>query len=60
MVLAILIGGELMGVVGMFIAVPVAGMIRVVASQVMPRKASVEEAQPALTAEARDVEPDPA
>ena len=52
--LAILIGGELMGVVGMFIAVPVAGMLRVVAFQIMPRKASIAEAQPALTEEARE------
>jgi len=57
-VLAILIGGELLGVVGMFIAVPVAGMLRVLAFQIMPRKASVAEAQPALTEEARHPEPE--
>ena len=52
-VLAILVGGELMGVVGMFIAIPVAGMLRVIAFQIIPKKASVAEAQPALTEEAR-------
>lgn len=57
-ILAILIGGELMGVVGMFIAVPVAGMLRVVAFQIMPRKASIAEAQPALTEEARQPNPE--
>lgn len=52
--LAILIGGELMGIVGMFIAVPVAGMLRVLALHVVPAKASVEEAQPGLTEAARE------
>ncbi len=52
--LAILIGGQLMGIVGMFIAVPVAGMLRVLAHHVVPAKASLEEAQPALTEAARD------
>jgi predicted PurR-regulated permease PerM len=52
--LAILVGGELMGIVGMFIAVPVAGMLRVIAFHIVPPKASVEEAQPALTEEARE------
>ena len=53
-VLAILIGGELMGVVGMFIAVPVAGMLRVLAAHVIPHKASVAEAHPALTEAPRE------
>ncbi|HEY8298350.1 MAG TPA: AI-2E family transporter [Candidatus Baltobacteraceae bacterium] len=52
--LAILIGGDLMGVVGMFIAVPVAGILRVVAYHVIPPKASAEEAQPALTEAPRE------
>ncbi|GAC1500151.1 MAG: AI-2E family transporter [Vulcanimicrobiaceae bacterium] len=52
--LAILIGGQLMGIVGMFIAVPVAGMLRVLAYHVVPPKASLEEAQPALTEAPRD------
>ncbi len=46
-ILAILIGGELMGLVGMFIAVPAAGMLRVIAYHIMPAKATLEEAQPA-------------
>lgn len=53
-ILAILIGGELMGVVGMFIAVPVAGILRVLAMHVVPAKVSLEEAQPALTEAPRD------
>ena len=52
--LAILIGGELMGIVGMFVAVPVAGMLRVLALHVVPEKVSLEEAQPALTEAARE------
>jgi len=52
--LAILIGGELMGIVGMFIAVPIAGMLRVLALHVVPSKASVVEAQPGLTEAARE------
>ncbi len=53
-ILAILIGGELMGIFGMFVAVPIAGMLRVLAMHVVPPKASVEEAQPALTETPRD------
>jgi len=52
--LALLIGGELMGIVGMFLAVPVAGMLRVLTFHVIPPKASIEEAQPALTESARE------
>ena len=52
--LALLIGAELMGIVGMFLAVPVAGMLRVLTFRVIPPKASVEEAQPALTEAARE------
>lgn len=52
--LAILIGGELMGIVGMFIAVPVAGMLRVLAYHIVPPKVSLEEAQPALTEAPRE------
>jgi len=47
--LALLVGGELMGIVGMFLAVPVAGMLRVLTFHLIPPKASIEEAQPALT-----------
>ncbi|MBC5829610.1 MAG: AI-2E family transporter [Candidatus Eremiobacteraeota bacterium] len=53
-ILAILIGGELMGIFGMFVAVPIAGMLRVLAMHVVPPKASVEEAQPALTETPRE------
>lgn len=57
-ILAILIGGELMGVFGMFVAVPIAGMLRVLVMHVVPPKASVQEAQPALTETPReDMEP---
>ncbi len=52
--LALLIGGELMGIVGMFLAVPAAGMLRVLTFHVIPPKASVAEAQPALTEAPRD------
>ncbi|MHB8461639.1 MAG: hypothetical protein ACYDA1_03235 [Vulcanimicrobiaceae bacterium] len=47
-----------MGVVGMFIAIPVAGMLRVIAFHVIPKKATVEEAQPALTEDAQNPTPD--
>ncbi|MDP9018124.1 MAG: AI-2E family transporter [Candidatus Eremiobacteraeota bacterium] len=53
-ILAILIGGDMMGIVGMFIAVPVAGMLRVLAYYVFPKKVSLEEAQPALTEAPRE------
>lgn len=52
--LAILVGAELGGVLGMFIAVPAAGMVRVLAMHVFPPKVSVEEAKPALTEAARE------
>jgi len=52
--LALLIGGELMGIVGMFVAVPVAGMLRVLTFHVIPPKASVQEAQPGLTEAPRE------
>ncbi len=53
-ILAILIGGELMGIFGMFVAVPIAGMLRVLAMHIVPPKASVQEAQPALTETPRE------
>lgn len=52
--LAILIGGELGGILGMFVAVPIAGMLRVLMLHVFPAKVSIEEAQPALTEAPRD------
>ncbi|MFN2529154.1 MAG: AI-2E family transporter [Candidatus Baltobacteraceae bacterium] len=53
-ILAILIGGDMMGIVGMFIAIPVAGMLRVLMMHVMPAKVSQQEAQPALTEAPRE------
>jgi predicted PurR-regulated permease PerM len=53
-ILAILIGGDMLGIVGMFIAVPAAGMLRVLMMHVMPQKVSLEEAQPALTEAPRE------
>ena len=52
-VLAILIGGELYGIIGMFIAVPVAGIIRVLLLHVIPGSVSRIAAQPVLTHESR-------
>jgi predicted PurR-regulated permease PerM len=48
-VVAILIGGDLYGVIGMFIAVPVAGIIRVLLLHVIPGSVSRDEAKPVLT-----------
>lgn len=53
-VVAILIGGELYGVVGMFIAVPVAGIIRVLLLHVIPGSVSRDEAKPVLTKDPHD------
>ena len=39
-IIAIMVGGELLGIAGMFIAVPVAGMIHVVMQHFIPRMAS--------------------
>jgi len=50
-VLAILAGSELFGLVGTFLAVPVAAMIRVLREQLLPRDVSRAEAAPATTAE---------
>ncbi len=48
-VLSILVGGELYGVVGMFVAVPIAGVIRVLLLRVIPGSVSRDEAKPVLT-----------
>lgn len=53
-VVAILIGGELYGIVGMFMAVPVAGIIRVLLLHVIPGSVSRDEAKPVLTKDPRD------
>jgi predicted PurR-regulated permease PerM len=54
-VLAVLIGGELYGVPGMFIAVPIAGIIRVLLLHVIPGSVSREEAKPVLTKDPQEV-----
>lgn len=53
-VIAILIGGELYGVIGMFVAVPVAGIVRVILLHVIPGSVSRQEAQPVLTKDPHD------
>ncbi len=53
-VVAILIGGELYGVLGMFIAVPVAGIIRVLLLHIIPGSVSRDEAKPVLTKDPHD------
>ena len=59
-VIAILIGGELYGVIGMFIAVPVAGIIRVLLLHVIPGSVSRDEAKPVLTKDPRESAEEPA
>lgn len=46
--LALLTGAELLGIAGMLIAVPIAGIIRVIVVNFLDRKASVAQTQPAL------------
>ena len=53
-VLSILIGGELYGIVGMFVAVPIAGVIRVILLRIIPGSVSREEAKPVLTKDPHD------
>jgi predicted PurR-regulated permease PerM len=53
-VIAILIGGDLYGIIGMFIAVPVAGIIRVLLLHVIPGSVSRDEARPVLTKDPHD------
>lgn len=48
-VIAILIGGKLYGLPGLFIAVPVAAIIRVLLLHVIPGSVSRDEAKPVLT-----------
>jgi len=54
-VLAVLIGGELYGIPGMFVAVPLAGVIRVLLLHVIPGSVSREEAKPVLTKDPQEV-----
>lgn len=56
-VIAILVGGELFGIIGLFLAVPVAGIIRVLLLHVIPGSVSREEARPVLTAGPHDSTP---
>jgi predicted PurR-regulated permease PerM len=48
-ILAILIGSELFGLIGTFLAVPIAAMLRVLREQLLPAPASPLEEPPALT-----------
>ena len=57
-VIAILIGGELLGIGGMFLAVPIAAMIRVLLVHFIPMKASIAESRPGVTTEPLDI-PEP-
>ncbi|MDB5093931.1 MAG: hypothetical protein JWO85_2032 [Candidatus Eremiobacteraeota bacterium] len=50
-VLSILVGSELFGLAGTFLAVPVAAMIRVLREQLLPGAVSQAAAEPALTKE---------
>lgn len=59
-VISILIGGELYGIIGMFIAVPVAGIIRALLLHVIPGSVSRDEAKPVLTKDPRDSAEEPA
>jgi len=52
--LAILAGSELFGLVGTFLAVPAAAMIRVLLQDLLPHPVSRAEAQPAVTREPRE------
>lgn len=52
--IAILVGGELYGILGMFIAVPVAGIIRVLLLHIIPGSVSRDEARPVLTKDPRE------
>jgi predicted PurR-regulated permease PerM len=52
-ILAILIGSELFGLIGTFLAVPVAAMLRVLREQLLPMPATAAEAPPDLTKKPR-------
>jgi predicted PurR-regulated permease PerM len=56
-VLAILAGSELFGLIGTFLAVPVAAMLRVLREQLLPAPATPAEEPPALTKRARRDDP---
>ena len=56
-ILAILIGSELFGLIGTFLAVPIAAMLRVLREQLLPAPVSPREEPPALTKRPREDEP---
>jgi predicted PurR-regulated permease PerM len=56
-ILAILIGSELFGLAGTFLAVPVAAMLRVLREQLLPKPAPLSEVPPVLTKKPRGGEP---
>jgi len=56
-ILSILIGSEMFGIIGTFLAVPVAAMLRVLREELLPRPASTVEEPPALTKKPRRDEP---
>jgi len=55
-ILAILIGTELFGLIGTFLAVPIAAMLRVLREHLIPSPAPAREAPPALTRKPRERE----
>lgn len=46
-IVAVLVGGELLGIPGMFVAVPVAGMLRVLRQHFVPTRSSANVPEPA-------------
>ena len=56
-ILSILIGSEMFGLIGTFLAVPVAAMLRVLREQLLPHPATPAEEPPALTKKPRRDEP---
>jgi predicted PurR-regulated permease PerM len=56
-ILSILLGSEMFGLIGTFLAVPVAAMLRVLREQLLPRPATTVEDPPALTKKPRRDEP---
>ena len=56
-ILSILIGSEMFGLIGTFLAVPIAAMLRVLREELLPRPASTVEEPPALTKKPRRDEP---
>jgi predicted PurR-regulated permease PerM len=58
-IISILVGSELFGLAGTFLAVPVAAMIRVLREQLLPQPAPASEVPPALTKLPRQKKPAP-